>query len=119
MTQLLQAVINGVMLGGMYALLVLGFSVIWGVLGVINFAHGEFVMLGALLAWTANDRFGVDPFLAAFGIFVIMMLIGFVLQLVLINRVIDRKHLVSLLVMFGVLLSIIAQLFRIRRRGRS
>jgi branched-chain amino acid transport system permease protein len=102
MSQFLQAVINGVALGGMYTVLVLGFSIIWGVLGVINFAHGEFVMLGAYMAWVANEAMDVDPFIAAPVVFAIMTLIGFVLQKVLVNRVIDRPHLVSLLVMFAV-----------------
>ncbi len=101
-SQLLQALINGIALGGMYTVLVLGFSIIWGVLGVINFAHGEFVMVGAYMAWMANEFAGIDPFIAAPAIFVVMTVIGFVLQRVLVNRVIDRPHLVSLLVMFGV-----------------
>ena len=102
MNQFLQAVINGLALGGMYTVLVLGFSIIWGVLGVINFAHGEFVMAGAYLAWLANEWMNIDPFLAAPAVFAIMTVVGFVLQKVLVNRVIDRPHLVSLLVMFAV-----------------
>ena len=51
MDQFLQALINGVVLGGFYAAMVLGFSIIWGVMGVINLAHGEFIMLGAFMAW--------------------------------------------------------------------
>jgi branched-chain amino acid transport system permease protein len=102
MNQFLQAVINGLALGGMYTVLVLGFSIIWGVLGVINFAHGEFVMAGAYLAWLANEWLNIDPFLAAPAVFAIMTVVGFILQKVLVNRVIDRPHLVSLLVMFAV-----------------
>ncbi len=102
-----QAVVNGIALGGMYAVLVLGFSVIWGVMGVINFAHGEFVMIGAYLAWLADDLWGVDPFLSVPAVFVVMMALGYVVQRVLVDRVIDRPHLVSLLVMFG--LAIILQ----------
>ena len=102
MSQLLQVIINGIALGGMYTVLVLGFSIIWGVLGVINFAHGEFVMLGAYTAWLANDLLGLDPFLAAPLVFLFMMVVGFAVQKILVNRVIDRPHLVSLLVMFGV-----------------
>ena len=107
MEQLPQALVNGIALGGMYAVLVLGFSVIWGVMGVINIAHGEFVMVGAYLAWLANDLWGVDPFVSVPGVFVLMALFGYVTQRVLVNRVIDRPHLVSLLVMFG--LAIILQ----------
>ena len=105
--QLPQALINGIALGGMYAVLVLGFSVIWGVMGVINFAHGEFVMVGAYLAWLANDLWGVDPFLSVPAVFLVMMAFGYGVQRVLVDRVIDRPHLVSLLVMFG--LAIILQ----------
>jgi len=91
----------------MYTILVLSFSIIWGVMGVINLAHGEFVMMGAYIAWLANDQFGIDPFLSTPIVFVIMMLFGYVIERVLVNRVIERDHLVSLLVMFGV--SIILQ----------
>lgn len=102
MDQLAQALINGIALGGIYTILVLGFSIIWGVMGVINFAHGEFVMLGAYLAWLANQAWGVDPFLSAPLVFAVMVAVGYGTQRLIVNRVIDRSHLVSLLVMFGV-----------------
>ena len=72
MSYFAQALINGMALGGMYTILVLGFSVIWGVMGVINLAHGEFVMVGAYLAWVANDVWGIDPFVSAPAVFVVM-----------------------------------------------
>jgi len=102
-----QALINGIALGGMYTILVLGFSIIWGVMGVINLAHGEFVMVGAYLAWMASDFWDVDPFVSAPVVFVVMLLFGYLVQRVLVNRIIDRPALVSLLVMFGI--SIILQ----------
>ncbi len=102
-----QALVNGIALGGMYAVLVLGFSVIWGVMGVINFAHGEFVMIGAYLAWLADEWWGVDPFVSVAAVFVLMAGLGYLTQRGLVNRIIDRPHLVSLLVMFG--LAIILQ----------
>ena len=105
--QLPQALVNGIALGGMYAVLVLGFSVIWGVMGVINFAHGEFVMIGAYLAWLADEWWGIDPFVSVAAVFVLMAALGYLTQRGLVNRVIDRPHLVSLLVMFG--LAIILQ----------
>lgn len=102
MDTFLQAVINGVANGGMLTLMVLGFSIIWGVMGVINFAHGEFIMIGAYMAWIANTQWGMEPLVSAGPIFLIMSLVGFGLQRLLVNRVIDRPHLVSLLVMFAV-----------------
>lgn len=107
MSYFAQALVNGIALGGMYTILVLGFSIIWGVMGVINLAHGEFVMVGAYLAWAANDLGDVDPFISAPAVFAVMVLFGYLVQRVLVNRVIDRPSLVSLLVMFGV--SIILQ----------
>ncbi|MCP5031012.1 MAG: branched-chain amino acid ABC transporter permease [Actinomycetia bacterium] len=102
MNQFLQALINGLSTGGMLTLMVLGFSIIWGVMGVINFAHGEFIMVGAYMAWYANSEWDIEPLVAAGPIFVVMFVVGFVLQKILVNRVIDRPHLVSLLVMFAV-----------------
>lgn len=97
----LQALINGVVLGGFYAVMMLGFSVIWGVMGVINLAHGEMLMLGAYLAWFLNSNYGMDPFVSVLIVIPVMFLLGYVLQLVLINRVVDRPILASLLVTFG------------------
>ena len=102
-----QALVNGIALGGMYAVLVLGFSVIWGVMGVINIAHGEFVMIGAYLAWLANDLWGVDPFVSAPAVFIVAAAFGYAVHKGLVSRLIDRPHLVSLLAMFAV--SIILQ----------
>ncbi|MDE0195586.1 MAG: branched-chain amino acid ABC transporter permease [bacterium] len=107
MSYFAQALINGIALGGMYTILVLGFSIIWGVMGVINLAHGEFVMVGAYLAWMASDFWDVDPFVSAPAVFAVMLLFGYLVQRVLVNRIIDRPALVSLLVMFGI--SIILQ----------
>ena len=97
----LQALINGIMLGGFYAVMMLGFSVIWGVMGVINLAHGEMIMLGAYVAWVLNTNLGMDPFLSIVVVLPVMFVFGYVLQLILINRVVDRPILASLLVTFG------------------
>jgi branched-chain amino acid transport system permease protein len=102
MDQFLQALINGVMLGGFYASMMLGFSVIWGVMGVINLAHGEMIMVGAYLTWFMNKEWGIDPFLGLLIVLPIMFLLGYALQLILINRIVERPHLVSLLITFGV-----------------
>jgi len=101
MEQFLQALINGLMLGGYYGVMVLGFSVIWGVMGVINLAHGELVMVGAYLTWLLNKQYGWEPFLALIVVMPVMFLFGYLLQRVLVNRVVERPQLISLLVTFG------------------
>lgn len=102
MTTFVQALINGISTGGMLTIMVLGFSIIWGVMGVINFAHGEFIMLGAYMAWYFKKEWDIEPIVSAVPIFLVMFIVGFILQKVLVNHVIDRPHLVSLLVMFAV-----------------
>ena len=101
MDQFTQAVINGIMLGGFYAVMVLGFSIIWGVMGVINLAHGEFIMAGAYTTWFLNRQFGWEPILTLVVVMIIFFVIGYILQRILINRIIDRPYLTSLLVTFG------------------
>jgi len=99
--QFLQALINGVMLGGFYAAMVLGFSIIWGVMGVINLAHGEFLMLGAYLAWIMNRYFHWEPFTAIIVVIPVMFMLGYLIQRLLINRIVDRPPLISLLVTYA------------------
>jgi branched-chain amino acid transport system permease protein len=101
LSEFLQALVNLVMLGGFYALMVMGFSLIWGVMGVINLAHGEFVLMGAYLTWVMNRHLGWEPLVALVVVLPAMFLFGYLLQRVLINRIIDRHHLVSLLVTYG------------------
>ncbi|MDX1377616.1 MAG: hypothetical protein R3307_02115, partial [Anaerolineales bacterium] len=60
---LFQTLINGILIGGIYAVMMLGFSVIWGVMGVINLSHGDFLMVGAYLTWILNKTYGWEPFL--------------------------------------------------------
>ena len=116
MDQFLQAVINGVMLGGFYAAMVLGFSIIWGVMGVINLAHGEFIMAGAYFAWMMNKQYGWEPFLALVLIIPVFFVAGYILQRALINRMIERPYLISLLVTFGLSI-IIANVYKLAYSG--
>ena len=85
---LIQTIINGILIGGLYAVMMLGFSVIWGVMGVINLAHGDFLMVGAYLAWVLNKGYGWDPFAALLVIIPVMFVVGWLTQNTLINRVI-------------------------------
>ncbi len=101
MDAILQALLQGILLGGFYAAMVLGFSVIWGVMGVINLAHGEYLMIGAYLAWILSTYFGLDPFTSLIVIMPLMFGLGYLVQGLLINRIVERPHLMALLVTFG------------------
>ncbi len=97
---------NGLMIGSIFALAAFGMALVWGVLGIINIAQGEFVMLGGFVALSAAE-FGVPPLatipIAAAGLFVI----GWGLYRLVIFRIVDRDLFVSLLATFG--LSIVLQ----------
>jgi branched-chain amino acid transport system permease protein len=98
---LIQTLINGILIGGIYATMMLGFSVIWGVMGVINLSHGEILMVGAYITWVLNKQYGWEPFAALIVVMPVMFVFGFILQKVLINRIIEKPPLIALLVTYG------------------
>jgi len=101
---LLQGLVNGVVLGALYGLIGVGLNIVFGVLRVVNFAHGEFLILGAYLALMLAQSFDLSPFLAIPVTFLVFGLIGYALYFVLIPRLArsDDPQTSSLLMMFGV-----------------
>ncbi|EKF41952.1 branched-chain amino acid ABC transporter permease [Nitratireductor indicus] len=100
---LLQGLVNGIVVGLIYALIGVSLNVIFGVLRVVNFAHGEFIVLGAYAAYFAQAWLGLSPLLAMPLVFVIFGAMGYGLYFVLVQRLSrsnDPEH-ASLLVMFG------------------
>ncbi len=86
----LQVLANGVVLGGLYACIAVGFSLVWGVLNVINLLHGSFIVLGAYVAFFAYHLVGLHPFLSAPLAGLLLFVLGYGLQRAVINRVIAR-----------------------------
>jgi branched-chain amino acid transport system permease protein len=107
MTGALDAVIQGILLGGLYALFAAGLSLIFGVMRLVNLAHGDLIVLAAFVILVLAGKLGLDPFIAVLIAAPILFAIGFVLQHVLLNRTLGRDLLPPLLVTFG--LSIIIQ----------
>jgi branched-chain amino acid transport system permease protein len=89
MTEFLQYVLNGVLIGGVYALIGVGLTIIFGVMRVINFAHGELLMVGMYLTWLVCTWFGLDPYASLVLVIPAMFLFGAFLQWALVNRVLD------------------------------
>jgi branched-chain amino acid transport system permease protein len=89
MAVFLQSVLSGILVGGIYALIGIGLTIIFGVMRIINFAHGELMMLGMYLTWMLFAFLHVDPFLSIVIVAPLMFLWGAFLQKVLINRVLD------------------------------
>ena len=107
MTGLLDALIQGVLLGGLYALFAAGLSLIFGVMRLVNLAHGDLIVLAAFVILVVAEKLGLDPFAAALVALPVLFAAGFALQYVLLNRTLGRDLLPPLLVTFG--LSIIIQ----------
>jgi len=106
-TLLIQQVVLGLMLGGVYVAVAIGFSLVWGILNIVNLAHGALVVVGMYTTWYLFSHFGLDPFLtlpiAALALFVI----GYILQRGVINRVIRAPLFFTLLLTFGINLVLI------------
>jgi branched-chain amino acid transport system permease protein len=96
-----QVLANGLVLGGLYACIAVGFSLVWGVLNVINLLHGSFIVLGAYVAFFAYQVTGLHPFLAAPLAGVLLFGLGYGVQAVAINRVIRAPVLMTLTLTFG------------------
>jgi branched-chain amino acid transport system permease protein len=88
-TVFLQSLISGLLVGGVYALMGIGLTIIFGVMRVINFAHGELLMVGMYVTFFAFALFHVDPFVSIVIVIPAMFLFGALLQKVFINRVLN------------------------------
>lgn len=97
----LNQVIQGVLLGGYYALIACGLSFMFGVMRIINLAHGDLAVLAAFLVWAIVDRSGMSPFLALAIVLPVMGALGWLLQRAMLERSLRAGVLVPLLTTFG------------------
>jgi branched-chain amino acid transport system permease protein len=97
----LQTLVNGVVLGALYACLAVGFSLVWGVLNVINMLHGSLIIFGGYLTYFAWHSYGIHPLLALPAVALLMYGIGYLTQLLMINRVVNQPVLTTLTLTFG------------------
>lgn len=107
LADLIQTLINGVLQGGVYAAAAVGLSLIFGVSGILNAAHGELVMLGAFATYWLFTLYRVDPLLTLPISFALLFTLGYALQYFVLNRTLGRPLLLSLLVTFGVSLVLV------------
>jgi len=102
MLLLLQSLINGILLGGIYAAYSAGFSLIFGVMGVVNIFHGEMVMLGAFTTYWLFTLFHIDPFFTIPFSILFLFIFGYLVQRFLINRVVESPPMISYILTFGI-----------------
>jgi len=107
MTGLLDTIIQGILLGGLYALFAAGLALIFGIMRLVNLAHGDLIVLAAFAILALGSWLGIGPFLATLVALPLMFGVGFALQHILLNRTLGHGLLPPLLVTFG--LSIIVQ----------
>jgi branched-chain amino acid transport system permease protein len=96
-----QLVLSGILIGSIYALMSIGLTLIFGVLRVVNFAHGEFLMIAMYGAWGITHFLGLNPYAAAFAIVPAMFLFGALVHRLIINPALDKPHLVVVFATMG------------------
>jgi len=101
LADLAQLVIIGLLAGGIYAAVGIGFGLVWGVLNIVNLAHGALVIIGAYLTWQIFSAFGLDPFLTLPIDAVVLFVLGYAVQRGVINRIIRAPLLFTFLLTFG------------------
>lgn len=99
---LAQTLLNGILQGGVYAAAAVGLSLVFGVSGILNAAHGELIMLGAFATYWLHHRYHVDALLTLPISFLLLGALGYALQYFVLNRTLGQPLLLSLLVTFGI-----------------
>lgn len=107
MVEWANTIINGVLTGGLYAMFAAGLAIIFGVMRLVNIAHGDLIVLSAFVAMVVIETLGINPFLSILVVLPIMFAIGYALQRSILNHTLGDDLLPPLLVTFGI--SIILQ----------
>lgn len=108
LTEILQAVINGLLIGGVYAVVSVGLTLVFGVMDIINFAQGAFMMLGMYVAYVAFQVLGLDPVFGSLIAFAVVFVIGWLIQRLLIERVMEASMLSQILLTVAISLFLIS-----------
>src|SRR5690348_14629018 len=113
MLLLFQVLVSGILLGGLYALMALGLALVWGVLNIVNLAHGALIMVGAYVTYFLVTGAHLDPFAALPIAAAVLFAIGYMIQRGILNLVIRGPMFNTLLITFGieVVLTYLAQLW--------
>ncbi|GAC1445969.1 MAG: branched-chain amino acid ABC transporter permease [Pyrinomonadaceae bacterium] len=102
LTNFLQAIINGILTGALYALIGMGLALIFGVMRIVNFAHGAFMMVGMYVTYILFSKFGINPYYAFLPAGLFLFVFGFVVYKSLIQPVRDQSHFMQILMTMGI-----------------
>jgi branched-chain amino acid transport system permease protein len=100
--QLIQQLINGLLIGCVYALIAIGLTLIWGVMNIVNFAHGDFLMLSMFVSFWSYTLWGIDPLLAIPICALLLFALGLLVYRYAVSRVMGGPMLAQVVVTFGV-----------------
>jgi branched-chain amino acid transport system permease protein len=100
--QLIQQLINGLLIGCVYALIAIGLTLIWGVMNIVNFAHGDFLMLSMYVSFWSYTLWGIDPLLAIPICAVLLFALGLLVYKFAVSKVMNGPMLAQVVVTFGV-----------------
>src|SRR5262249_54757097 len=103
-TLVLQGLVSGLLFGGVYSLMAVGLTLIFGVMRVVNFAHGDMMVWGMYLAWLMATRLGVDPYWGFAVCAAVLFGLGVGVQRLLVDRILDAPHEMQILLMLGLAL---------------
>src|ERR1043165_8511208 len=102
----LQAVLNGLLTGSLYALVGMGMALIFGVMRIVNFAHGAFLMLAMYATYVLFERLGINPYVGFVVVAALLFAIGFSSYELLLRRISERSDFMQLLMTLGLSLII-------------
>ena len=100
--QLAQQIVNGLLIGFIYSLIAIGLTLIWGVMNIINFAHGDFLMVGMFISFWLYSLYGIDPLFSIPACAVVLFLLGLLIYRFIVSKVMNGPMLAQLVVTFGV-----------------
>jgi branched-chain amino acid transport system permease protein len=108
----IQLIIQGILLGGIYGLIALGLSLIFGVMGVINFAHGQLMVMAMYVSYWIFVLLGIDPYLSLVFVAAVIFVLGYLIQFTVVNRILDYPEAIQVLplVSMGLILENLALL---------
>ena len=101
MDAMAQLLVSGVMLGGIYAVMSIGLTLIFGVLRIVNFAHGEFLMLAMYVAWAVVSLTGVNSYVAMIIVIPVLFGFGLLIYLLIVRPAVDKPHLIVVFATMG------------------
>src|SRR5476649_2622188 len=99
--QLLQQLVNGLLIGCVYSLIAIGLTLIWGVMNIVNFAHGDFLMLGMFSSFWLYTKWGLDPLFSIPINALLLFILGLAIYKFAVSRVMKGPMLAQLVVTFG------------------